>query len=215
MLLLLCRRDYPDLQLIQFSISLHPELPETLHEILGLNRKLLKKWLDPETSFHLEARLVTVLLTRPKSTGQLSLSGTDHRDELIIDPNYLSHEDDRKALLHGMKKTLELYENTTILRAPLFEKAVPGCDTEEFKSDSYLTCLMKHLSGSFYHHVGTCAMGQVVDSRLKVKGVSGLRVIDASVMPKIPNTNTYAATVMLAEKGADFVIYDMMRQKKY
>lgn len=99
--------------------------------------------------------------------GYLKLSGKNPNDKLIIDPKYLSHPDDTEMLLYGFKKTLELFENTKSLSTPLFSKPMPGCENFVFKSDDYIRCAIKFTSSSFYHHVGTCALGQVVDSKLK------------------------------------------------
>lgn len=99
--------------------------------------------------------------------GYLKLSGKNPNDKLIIDPKYLSHPDDTEMLLYGFKKTLELFENTKSLNTPLFSKPMPGCENFVFKSDDYIRCAIKYTSSSFYHHVGTCALGQVVDSKLK------------------------------------------------
>ena len=86
--------------------------------------------------------------------------------------------------------------------------ADPFCDHHSFQSDEYWECYIKHFSCTIYHPVGTCAMGTVLDQRLRVKGVTGLRVIDASVMPNIVGGNTNAPTIMIGEKGADMILQD-------
>lgn len=135
---------------------------------LGIREDVLERWLYPYHTKNVDASWVVILLGRSKSTGYLTLSTKNPSDDLIIDPNYLAHPDDQSAMLYGFKKIIELFENTTALNTPLFPKPVPGCENEVFKSDRYFRCVIKHMSGSFYHHVGTCALGQVVDSRLKL-----------------------------------------------
>jgi choline dehydrogenase len=88
-----------------------------------------------------------------------------------------------------------------------------------FKSDEYWKCVIKHLTFSIYHESGTCKMGPVsdqeavVDPRLRVQGINGLRGIDASIFPRIPTAHTNAPTIMVAEKGADLIKQDWGRTK--
>ncbi|CAL8084323.1 unnamed protein product [Orchesella dallaii] len=79
------------------------------------------------------------------------------------------------------------------------------CDHHKWKSDGYWECFIRHFAFSLYHPTSTCSMGKVVDSQLRVIGVRGLRVADASIMPVIVNANTNAPTIMIAEKAADFI----------
>jgi len=115
--------------------------------------------------------------------------------------------------------SVELVENTTTfqkLGARLMPHSLPGCESFPFKSDAYYECFARSLSLTMYHPVGTCHMGRndsaqaVVDPRLKVLGVKGLRVIDASIMPYIVSSNTNAATIMIGELGSDFIKWDYL-----
>ena len=91
---------------------------------------------------------------------------------------------------------------------------MPGCEGHRGWSDGYLECLARHYTSTGYHHVGTAKMGPssdptaVVDPRLRVHGVRGLRVVDASVMPLVPSGNTNAPTIMIAEKASDMIKQD-------
>lgn len=93
---------------------------------------------------------------------------------------------------------------------------IPGCRDFEQRSDEYYECQARHHSLTIYHPVGTCKMGpqedpmSVVDARLRVRGISGLRVIDASIMPRIVSGNTNAPTIMIAEKGSDMIKEEWM-----
>lgn len=97
------------------------------------------------------------------------------------------------------------------INATLNPTVIPGCAGLEYLSDDFFRCIARHYSQTIYHPVGTCKMGvhddrmAVVDPRLRVYGVHGLRVVDASVMPLIVTGNTNAPTIMIAEKAADMV----------
>ncbi|ODM90116.1 Glucose dehydrogenase [FAD, quinone] [Orchesella cincta] len=197
--------NYADLQIIHSASALHPRLPQDLNHKMGLRVDILEKWFDPYHKMNTDARFGTVVLGRPKSFGKMMLASTNPYDNPIIDPQYLTHPDDIEALLYGFKKFVDLYENTEVLNTKLFPKPVPGCESEVFKSDDYYRCVIKMFSFTMFHHVGSCALGKVVDNELRVIGIDGLRVIDASVMPRLPNGNTQAATIMIAEKGSDLV----------
>jgi choline dehydrogenase len=128
----------------------------------------------------------------------------------MIDPNYLDHPDDQKVMIDGVRRARK------ILSAPSFEKyksweVGPGPDLQ---SDEEILSFLRNKSETIYHPVGTCKMGDindvmtVVDSELKVKGIKGLRVVDASVMPTLVGGNTNAPTIMIAERCADLIKRD-------
>jgi choline dehydrogenase len=122
-----------------------------------------------------------------------------------IDPAYFAHPDDLADITAGLRVSLEIANQSP------FSKYLRGLNipTEVNPSDAALTEHAKCWSQTEYHAVGTCAMGigenAVVDPQLKVRGVDGLRVVDASVMPTVVSGNTNAATVMIAEKAADLI----------
>jgi glucose dehydrogenase (acceptor) len=103
--------------------------------------------------------------------------------------------------------------NSQLIKAPF-----PGCEEKEIYSDAYWECYARHWTQTIFHPVGTCSMGPkdspaaVVDSKLRVKGVRKLRVIDASVMPFIPTGNTHAPTLMVGAHGADLVLKAWSRE---
>ncbi|MFA9502037.1 GMC family oxidoreductase [Natrinema sp. H-ect1] len=148
------------------------------------------------------------LRLRPDSRGRITLRSADPFDEPAIDPQYLTEGDDLEVLLEGIKLVRE------ILRAEPFdayrgEEVLPGSDVQ---SDEALIEYIRETAETLYHPVGTCKMGDdelaVVDDRLRVRGVEGLRVVDASVMPTITSGNTDAPTTMIAERAADLVRTD-------
>ena len=125
-----------------------------------------------------------------------------------IAPNYLSEELDRQTMIEGLKITRNIFQQPAF-RDLWDQEMLPG---EQFTSDEQIGDQIARHGGTVFHMTGTCRMGAdknaVVDPQLRVHGVRGLRVIDASVMPKITSANTNAPTLMIAEKGAQHVLDD-------
>tara|TARA_B100000900_G_scaffold406965_1_gene418869 strand:- start:3140 stop:4762 length:1623 start_codon:yes stop_codon:yes gene_type:complete len=147
----------------------------------------------------------SVCNVRPSSRGQISLRDRNPDSSPLIQPNYLSTEDDQAVAIAGLKFTRK------IMAAP----ALAPFEPHELKPGAHLTSdqELAHAAGdlgtTIFHPVGTCKMGKdsmaVVDEQLRVRGVNRLRVVDASIMPTITSGNTNAPTVMIAEKGAEFI----------
>ncbi len=148
-----------------------------------------------------------VCCLQPKSRGEIRLASTDPLAPPVIDPRYLQHDDDAKTMLDGVRLARR------IVAAPAFARyrgreAAPG---EKTQSDRDLLSFIRRNAESIYHPAGTCRMGgrhdaaSVVDPALKVRGVDGLRVVDASVMPVLIRGNTNAPTIMIAERAADLI----------
>jgi choline dehydrogenase-like flavoprotein len=148
-----------------------------------------------------------VCLLRPKSRGSVTLGSADPLAAPRIDPNFLGEEADLEAMVAGFKTTRRLME-TPALRA----LQTRDMFTAEVKTDDDIRRLLRERVDTVYHPVGTCKMGEdpraVVDSRLRVHGLQGLRVIDASVMPTLTTGNTNAPTIMIGEKGAEMIKQD-------
>jgi choline dehydrogenase len=151
------------------------------------------------------------VLLKPYSRGTISLQSSDPTAKPIIDPQYLTDPDgkDRAAMMSGLRMTAKIAE-APAMKEVLGKVARPldANDTcEETLEDALATC-----SHTLYHPVGTCRMGSdgasVVDSRLRVRGVEGLRVADASVMPAIIRGHTHAPAVLIGEKAADMIATD-------
>lgn len=150
---------------------------------------------------------ILVTLLQPRSRGFVDLRSNNPFEAPIIQPFYLKEEADRKTLLKGIRKALEVMENNAFL-AYRKETYFPAPHSNE---EVLLQHMLRTLE-SVYHPVGTCRMGSASDERtvvtsdLCLKGIEGLRVIDASVMPQITSGNTNAPTIMIAEKAADMII---------
>ena len=145
----------------------------------------------------------------PASRGQLRLRSPDIAEAPLIEPNSLSAPEDIEALVAGAR-WLRRLAATPALSAVIAQELKPG---EAVQSREALEADIRHRASTVFHPVGTCRMGPdpaqaVVDARLRVHGLDGLRVIDASVFPHITSGNTNAPTIMVAEKGADLVLAD-------
>ncbi|MDX1512373.1 MAG: choline dehydrogenase [Gammaproteobacteria bacterium] len=150
----------------------------------------------------------SVCQLRPESRGRIVLKNPDPFAYPSIHPNYLSTATDQETVVAGMKLSRSLSRTPAL--APFVEQELlPGLDIE---SDEALLDHAREVAQTIYHPVGTCKMGSdamaVVDERLRVRGIDGLRVVDASVMPAITSGNTNAPAIMIAEKASDMIIED-------
>jgi choline dehydrogenase len=141
------------------------------------------------------------ILIRPKSRGYVTLRSKDPREAPVINPKLLSEPEDMEILLWALKKALDIAE------APAFKAIGRGVNfpSQRTTDEELKTHILKSLE-TLYHPVGTCKMGNdamaVVDDELRVHGIQGLRVVDASIMPTITSGNTNAPVIMIAEKAA-------------
>jgi choline dehydrogenase-like flavoprotein len=145
-----------------------------------------------------------VCLLNPRARGSVKLSGKHMDDPLLIDFKFLEDEQDLQDMVDGYKVTQKL------MQAPaLQDKIKEDMFTANVKTDDEIREVLRQRVDTVYHPVGSCKMGvddmAVVDPELKVYGVEGLRVIDASIMPTVVNGNTNAPTIMIAEKAVDMI----------
>ncbi|WP_019577346.1 GMC family oxidoreductase [Curvibacter lanceolatus] len=147
-----------------------------------------------------------VCALRPHSRGSVRLASANPADMPLIDPAFLSHPDDLPLLIQGVRLARR------ILRSPPFAGlgGRPIYGTLDDESDDALAALIRAQSDTIYHPVGTCRMGtdpaSVLDPALRVRGVSGLRVADASIMPTLVSGNTQAPSAMIGERAADLIL---------
>ena len=182
----------PDLQLF-FLTALAPDYPEA----------------GPPSRHGLS---FTAYINRPLSRGEVKLASSDPLDRPMIDFNYLSAPDDMRCAIAGVRWNLR------ILYAKAFDdirgdEVAPGA---AIRSDADLDSFVRRTASTTWHLAGTCKMGHgdtaVVDDQLRVHGVHGLRVVDASIMPTIVSGNTNAPTIMIAEKAADLIRGDTVER---
>nr|XP_039258919.1 oxygen-dependent choline dehydrogenase-like [Styela clava] len=157
-------------------------------------------------------------LLHPKSTGTVRLNTSNPLQHPLIDPRYLSHEDDVKIYTEGLKVIEKLLDSDTFRRFEIKQVMQPFCDTTENnrfpRSSEFYKCWLENSAVTEYHPCCTAKIGAksdelaVVDERLRVYGVNGLRVADASVMPHLTSGNTQAPCYMIAEKASDMIKED-------
>lgn len=180
-------RDKPDIQLHFLPL---------LYDDSGRDMKLMSR---KGYSCH-------VCVLRPKSIGRMTLKSADPDAAPRIDLNFLTHPEDQKSLVDGIRVARK------ILAASPFDehRAAEINPGEDAQSDEEILVRAKERLGLVYHPVGTCKMGSdelaVVDDQLKVHGLEGLRVVDASIMPTLISGNTNAPTMVIAEKAADLIL---------
>jgi len=147
-------------------------------------------------------------LLRPKSRGEVTLNSADPQDDPKIDPKFLSHPDDVKDMVAGYKKMMKIMNKEPVAKYTSKHVLRPI----DLDDDEDIEKAIRETADTVYHPVGTCKMGNdemaVVDSRLKVHNLEGLRVVDASIMPTLIGGNTNAPTIMIGEKASDMIIQD-------
>ena len=169
----------------------------------------LNRFGEPPHQF--PAFTASVCNLRPTSRGHVSITSADPRAQPAIAPNYLSTEADRKVAIDAIRITRRIVLESEALKPYSPQEFMPG---PSFQTDEELIKAAGDIGTTFFHPVGTCKMGSagdpsaVVDTDFKVRGISGLRVIDASIMPTVTSGNTNAPTIMIAEKGADMIKQD-------
>ncbi|KAH1018844.1 hypothetical protein HUJ05_006535 [Dendroctonus ponderosae] len=209
-------RSWPDIQFHMAPASVNSDAGARVRKVLGLTDELYNAVYKPIANQ--DVYTLMPLLLRPRSRGWVKLRSKNPFDAPLINANYFHHSIDINTLVEGAKIAIKINE------AKAFKKfgsrvhviPFPNCKHFEFASDKYWECHIRTISMTIYHPVGTCKMGPewdeeaVVDPRLRVYGITGLRVIDASIMPTIPSGNTNAPAIMVGEKGADLVKEDWL-----
>jgi choline dehydrogenase-like flavoprotein len=146
-----------------------------------------------------------VCLLRPLSRGSLKLASKDPLAAPLIDPNFLGNRDDMDRLIRGFKATRKVLSQPALARFGGRESAASA----SAQSDEQIEQFIRDHADTVYHPVGSCRMGSgpmdVVDAQLRVHGIEGLRVVDASIMPSVVAGNTNAPVIMIAEKAADMI----------
>jgi len=146
-----------------------------------------------------------VCLLQPRSRGTVTLASKDPMALPLVDPQFLADPDDMRRMVRGFQRTREILAQPALAKFGAKELAASA----NARTDAEIEQFIRQYADTIYHPVGTCRMGtgpmDVVDAELRVHGLSGLRVVDASIMPRIVSGNTNAPTVMIAEKAVDLL----------
>ncbi|KAK8787692.1 hypothetical protein V5799_022533 [Amblyomma americanum] len=206
--------DVPDIEIVLFSMSPASQEGERFMLDIGLDSKAYDGYYLPLRGSH-GYNLAPILL-HPKSRGVVRLQSADPSVPPAIDPRYLSHPDDLRVIVKGMKAAARIAETAAFRRlgSRLWPRHFPGCEAHLLWSDPYLACVARHFTAALWHPSGTCKMGTgdnaVVDPQLRVLGgVKGLRVVDASVMPEPLSAHLNGPAMMIAEKAAHMILQDV------
>jgi choline dehydrogenase len=174
--------------------------PDVKISVAPFSSDKLQDGLHPWSGFGL-----TVYQLRPESRGEIRLKSANPADPPAMLPNYLATETDRRAIVDGLKIGRRILA-TSPMRHYVSEEYQPGASVT---TDEQLLLHAKNTGNTVFHPTSTCKMGvdamAVVDPELRVYGIAGLRVVDASIMPTVISGNTNAAAIMIGEKAADMV----------
>ncbi|XP_049767160.1 glucose dehydrogenase [FAD, quinone] [Schistocerca cancellata] len=203
--------DWPDIEFMLTSSSTPSDGGTQARKAHGITQRFYDEMFGAITGKDMYG--VFPMILRPKSRGRVRLASADPLRYPLMFHNYLTHPHDVAVLREGAKMALALAETAALRRfgARFHRVPVLGCRHLPPFTDEYWECVVRQYTMTIYHMSGTCKMGPaadplaVVDDQLRVRGVSGLRVVDASVFPTIPSGNINAPVIMVAEKAADLV----------
>nr|ATJ44528.1 alcohol oxidase 1 [Helicoverpa assulta] len=204
---------WPDMELLFITGGLNsdPLLPRNF----GFDNQIYSDTYGPLGKS--DAFMVFPMLMRPKSKGRVMLRNKNPKAHPALYPNYFEYPEDLQKIVEGIKLSVEIARQPAMKKigAKLYDVPIEDCLKHgPFGSDAYFACQAQMFTFTIYHQSGTCKMGMesdpsaVVSPRLKVHGIDGIRVIDASVMPEIVSSHTNAPVYMIAEKGADMIKSD-------
>lgn len=208
----------PDLEFLQVSGAIY-DTPEA-RSFWGLRMKHYMRLFSSAVSNNQPAFSIGLYVLRPKSRGSVMLRDNLPTSHPKITTNYFDAAEDMQITLRGIRKLIELEQTQAFRRinATLLRPMLSGCSSHMFDSDSFWECYVRHVTLSVYHYSGTCKMGPsndtmaVVDRRLRVYGVQGLRVADASIFPELVSGHPNAAVFMVGEKAAAMIAEDWQQR---
>lgn len=208
---------YPDIQIHFFIQPPNNPLCRMFYESINIEPYIVDQIEIQNEGAYLLQFLPKIL--RPKSRGRIELNSADPFVPPKIFNNYLKEKEDVDTIIKGVKLANKMIETGSFKNATLFVPIVDECKNLKIDSDEYHECYTRNLVNTLYHASGSCKMGPnsdpdaVVDPRLKVYGIKGLRVADASIIPNIVSGNTNIPTIMIGEKASDLIKEDWLGEK--
>lgn len=204
--------DYPDIELELTDLFPDPRIAQSPY----VSNETYEKYYMP--MFNKTGFMNAVAMVQPKSRGTVKLNSTHPYASPLIDLKFLSVDEDVERIVNGTLKIMELFKTSAMqnIGAKIWNGSYPNCENYTIWSREYIQCFVRQAAFPGQHVCCTCPMGDrndsVVDSRLRVKNVTGVRVIDASVMPRITAGNINAAVLMIGDKGAKMALEDNIRE---
>ncbi|XP_043664529.1 glucose dehydrogenase [FAD, quinone]-like [Vespula pensylvanica] len=211
--------DWPDIEFMITSSAINTAGEQLVHAV-GLRDDFYNEVYSAITNQ--DSFTIIPMILRPKSQGYIKLKSKNPLDYPLIYHNYLTNPDDVKVLREGVKAAIAFAETNSLKKfgTRLYTKPFPNCKHHPMFTDEYWECAIRQFTMTIYHISCTAKMGPrsdpmaVVDPSLKVYGVKGLRVIDASIMPAIVSSNINAPVIMIGEKGSDLIKKDWLYREK-
>lgn len=198
----------PDSQLLCCPLTADAELLRNFN----FKPEVYEEYLKPQFSDEYQWTMISpAILLHPKSKGEITLASTDPFEHPLIDPNYLADKEDVQKLIEACKLVENIFRTEPLKDITKSLAKFFNQDEEIENEERFWESYVRKYSITVYHPVGTCQMGKeedplsVVTPDTRVKGVKGLRVIDASIMPKIVSGNTNIPTVAIAERAVDLI----------
>lgn len=208
---------YPNIELLTIRLPLNSKKIfnniSVIGSLFGMSDKISK--LHDYLNSKADLIYIFPILIKPKSKGRITLRDNNYKTQPDIFPNYFSdvEGEDLDTMIEAIDFLIAMNNTEAFQKNNLTLERIdyPACAKHNLTSLDYWECGLSHVAGTFWHPTGTCKMGakddptSVVDPLLRVKGISGLRVIDASIMPAVVSGHTNAPTIMIAEKGSDII----------
>ncbi|TDG41454.1 hypothetical protein AWZ03_012130 [Drosophila navojoa] len=207
-------KDWADMELFVTGSGIHWN--PALRRVFGIRADVYEAVFGEMERTNADAFMIFPMLLRAKSRGRIRLKSRNPLQHPLIDANYFAHPYDLNISVQGIRQAISLMDQPAFraINARVLETKVPACRHHGHQTDAYWTCYARHFTFTIYHYSGTAKMGPrsdpsaVVDARLRVHGISNLRVVDASIMPYLVAGHPNGPVFLIAEKAADMIKED-------
>ncbi|XP_040164887.1 uncharacterized protein LOC120901252 [Anopheles arabiensis] len=206
--------DYPDVEVMQAFTSFSFDTTPGSRSAYYLTDRMYNEYFRPLANTR--NFMFLPMLLKPRAVGRVELKSSNPFNHPMFRYQYFEDERDVDALVYAIKEVIRISTKAPLRRfgVELYSRKVPGCQYMAFNTIDYWRCHVRHLTATFQHQVATCKMGPpqdpeaVVDSRLRVYGIKGLRVADVGIIPEAPTGHTCAHSFLIGEKAADLIKED-------